>query len=345
MIEPGAVLDVAELGVRLEIRRTSRESGGELVEFDVIGRARGFLTGPHVHERQVERHEVIAGSMRIVIGGRETVLGVGEAIEVPAGAVHRQLPAGEGEGRVRVQLRPAGRAEEFLERLAELSRGGGLNRWGFPRPLAAAALVRDFGDESHAAWPPMAVPRALTRGLERLSSREYVFVDEWDVAASREAVFDVLVDARTYPQWWRPVYIDVQAEGEPAVGKVSRQHFKGRLPYHLHTRSTIVRLERPHVIEGDVDGDLRGRGVWTLTETARGTHVRFDWRVYADRRLLRLLTPVLRPALRANHAWAISRAIEGLEPYAQSRGRPSDRWGVAGGARPLTETDPPDVAR
>ena len=67
----------------------------------------------------------------------------------------------------------------------------------------------------------------------------------------------------------------------------------------------------------DVTGDLRGRGVWTLRPLARGTHVRFDWHVYADRPLLRTLTPVLRPALRWNHAWAIARAREGLEPYAR----------------------------
>ena len=85
-----------------------------------------------------------------------------------------------------------------------------------------------------------------------------MFVDEWDVAAPREAVFHAISDARTYPQWWKPVYIDVDADGEPEVGKESRQHFKGRLPYHLHTRSRITRLESPHVIEADVDGDLRG---------------------------------------------------------------------------------------
>ena len=145
---------------------------------------------------------------------------------------------------------------------------------------------------------------------------EYVFIDEWDVAAPQEAVFDALADARSYPRWWRPVYIGVEADdGPPAVGKVSRQHFKGRLPYHLRTRTTTVRLERPRLIEGETDGDLRGRGIWTLTPTAAGTHVRFDWRVHADRPLLRALTPVLRPALRWNHAWAIARAQEGLEPY------------------------------
>jgi hypothetical protein len=45
--------------------------------------------------------------------------------------------------------------------------------------------------------------------------------------------------------------------------------------------------------------------------------------VIADRRLLRYLTPVLRPLFRWNHNWSIKRAIEGLEPYARSRGNTS----------------------
>ena len=64
-------------------------------------------------------------------------------------------------------------------------------------------------------------------------------------------------------------------------------------------------------------GDLSGRGVWTLSERDGMTHVRFDWRVNADRPLLRVLTPLLRPLFRWNHNWAIARAIEGLEPYAR----------------------------
>jgi hypothetical protein len=114
-----------------------------------------------------------------------------------------------------------------------------------------------------------------------------------------------------------PVYIDVRADGPPEVGAVSRQHFKGRLPYHLHTRSAISELDLPHTVTADVDGDLRGRGMWTLTPAGDGTHVRFDWRVHADRRLLRVLTPLLRPVFRWNHNWAVARAMEGLEPYVQ----------------------------
>jgi hypothetical protein len=39
--------------------------------------------------------------------------------------------------------------------------------------------------------------------------------------------------------------------------------------------------------------------------------------VFADRPLLRYLTPVLKPLFRWNHSWAVERAKEGLEPYAR----------------------------
>jgi uncharacterized protein YndB with AHSA1/START domain len=157
-------------------------------------------------------------------------------------------------------------------------------------------------------------------------ANEYVFVDEWNVDAPQEAVFEALADARTYPEWWKPVYIEVEGDSPPDVGATTRHEFKGRLPYHLRTRSEIVRMERPREFEVSVVGDLTGRGVWTLTPAEDGrVHVRFDWRVIADRPLLRYLTPILRPLFRWNHDWSVKRAIEGLEPYARSR--PGSRAG------------------
>ena len=40
-------LQVTRLGVVVEIRKTGEDTGGELVEFDVIGRARGIIAQPH----------------------------------------------------------------------------------------------------------------------------------------------------------------------------------------------------------------------------------------------------------------------------------------------------------
>jgi len=320
MAKPGDVLDAPSLGVQIDFRRTTEESGGALLEFDVVGRPKGFLTQPHVHPGQSERHEVIEGSMRMKTRGVETTLGPGEVVDTPAGQPHAHLAAGDGPGRVRVQLRPAGRTEAWLERIVAMDRDGQFLRRGWPRPVAGARLVRNFEGEAHAAAPPPRVQQAIAGAILRahaLFDREYVFVDEWHVAAPAEAIFTALSDARTYPEWWRPVYIGVESEGAGGVGHTATQHFKGRLPYRLTTRTTTTRHEPPRLLEVDVTGDLRGRGTWTLTPRPGSTHVRFDWHVYADRPLLRVFTPILRPAFRANHAWAIARAREGLEPFAQ----------------------------
>jgi uncharacterized protein YndB with AHSA1/START domain/quercetin dioxygenase-like cupin family protein len=312
-------LDLSALGIRVELLRTPEDTGGELLEVDVVGRVRGFLASAHVHSSQSERLEVLSGVLKLTIDGHKHLLMPGQAMEVPPGTPHRQQPGAKGEGRVRIQARPAGDTLGFLERVEQMCRDGEFNRFGYPKPVPGARLIRDFGQAGHATTPPLPVQRAFSRFVLGLSeaSRPYVFVDEWDVAAPREAVFSALADARTYPVWWRPVYIDVESDGPAELGKESRQHFKGRLPYHLNTRSVITQLDPPRTITAEVDGDLRGTGTWTLTPIANGTHVRFDWQVHADRRLLRVLTPVLRPLFRWNHNWAIARAMAGLEPFAQ----------------------------
>ena len=165
---------------------------------------------------------------------------------VPAGVPHRQLPGPRARpgprprpaapgGRRRGVPAPAGR---------DWTSTASASRRRSPPPSSCATSAH----AGHAAKPSLRVQRALSEAILALTSREYLFVDEWDVAAPREAVFAAIADARSYPEWWKPVYIDVEADGEPALGKESRQHFKGRLPYHLHTRSRIVRLEPPHVI-------------------------------------------------------------------------------------------------
>jgi uncharacterized protein YndB with AHSA1/START domain len=142
-------------------------------------------------------------------------------------------------------------------------------------------------------------------------AREYVFIDEWDVEAPILAVFRALCDVTTYPDWWKPVYLAVEADGPLRVGRVARERFKGRLPHELSTQSEIVRLEPPREFEVDVIGDLSGRGIWTLSKLGDGfVHVRSDWHVW--------LSPLQRAAFRWHRGWAIERAIEGLEPYARA---------------------------
>jgi mannose-6-phosphate isomerase-like protein (cupin superfamily)/uncharacterized protein YndB with AHSA1/START domain len=337
----GEQLDVQALGVTFRLRPAGTTSDEQALTFDVLGRPQGFIADPrlgrHVHPTQTEHLEVLSGELQVELDADRHRLHPGESIEIPRGMPHLQLGAGGEPGHVRIRVTPAGRTEAYLRRLAQLSDEGGFDREGRPRPLAGARMLLDFSDVGYATIAPLWVQRAaataLLVGARHVAAarhwsmarrahlwRAYEFVDEWEVAASPQAVYDVLIEGRTYPEWWRPVYIDVQSDGSHSVGSISRQHFKGRLPYHLHTTSTITRLEPGRLIEAEVDGDLRGTGIWTLAPTPRGCSVRFDWTVHADRPLLRVLTPFLRPALRSNHSWAIARAMEGLEPHVAARG-------------------------
>lgn len=359
MARAGDVIENPATGERVTFLETAAESGGERLRFEMVFEPQGFVAQEHLHPSQEERHEVISGALGVVIDGSERLLGPGDVLVVPAGKPHRLIEYGTVHARF--ELRPALRQEVLLETFAGLARDGKLGRRGFPSLLQLAVIARAFVPEGYAAKPPPAIQRALLGplaaigrrrgyrpwyeaysgpGVDRLPIRGggeargagYVFVDEWDVDAPIEAVFDAVADARTYPAWWRPVYIGVESGGPPAVGTVTHQHFKGRLPYHLRTTSTVVHMQPPTSIEGTVDGDLSGRGVWTLSQRGGITHVRFDWHVNADRPLLRVLTPLLRPLFRWNHNWAIARAIEGLEPYARRQAARATEPAVTGRA-------------
>lgn len=261
-----------------------------------------------------------------MVAGHERLLGPGDVVDVPAATPHRLV--GRGPVEARFEVRPALRQEVLAETLTGLARDGKVSKRGLPNLLQLALIAREFEEEGYATRPPLAVQRALFSPLaavgrrrgyrawypqysdpevaqmavgqsapERADTTGYVFIDERDVDAPIEAVFDALADARAYPEWWRPVYLEVEADGPPEVGRVSRQHFKGRLPYTLRITSEVTRLERPTEVEADVEGDLSGHGHWSLTETDGRVHARFDWRVNADRAFLRLLTPVLSPPL------------------------------------------------
>lgn len=337
MARAGDVLEDPATGDRLVFLRTAAETGSELLEYELTFVPRGFAVRDHLHPRQSERHEVLDGSLGLIVGGRELRLGSGDGEDVPAATRHRIFATQGAPLRARFTLRPALESEVLLETLFGLARDGKVGRSGNPSPLQLAVIFSEFAELGRPPKPPAAVQRALlaplsalgrargyrarypeySEGVSETESGEYVFIDEWHVDAPPEAVFDALADATTYPEWWRPVYIETTTDGPPEVGRASEQHFKGRLPYHLHTRSTVTRYERPAVVGADVEGDLRGRGLWTLTPRDGGTDVRFDWRVYAEKPIVRALTPVLRPLFRWNHAWAIARAQDGLEPYAR----------------------------
>ncbi len=181
---------------------------------------------------------MIAGELGLRLPGGEQVLRAGDTVVVPAATPHRLFKVGDEQVHALFELRPALRSEELLRRFFRLAQEGKVSAKGMPSLLELALIARDFEQEGYATKPPLTVQRALLGPLAMIarnraaapSSAPYLFVDEWDVAAPREAVFDALADGSTYPDWWRPVYLSVESEGPPRSGASPASTSRGASP-------------------------------------------------------------------------------------------------------------------
>jgi len=144
---------------------------------------------------------------------------------------------------------------------------------------------------------------------------DYHFVSHWRVRATREEVADVMADSADLVKWWPAVWLDVTVVsegGERGVGKVVDLWTKGWLPYTLRWRFTTVRNDGPDGFTVRAEGDFVGEGRWTFRQVGAYVDAEYDWRIAAEKPMLKRLTWLLRPAFSANHRWAMRQGERSL---------------------------------
>jgi Polyketide cyclase / dehydrase and lipid transport len=149
-----------------------------------------------------------------------------------------------------------------------------------------------------------------------VASNQYVFVTHWRVQASIDEVFAILSGAADLPRWWPSVYLEVRVVepgDEEGVGRSVDLWTKGWLPYTLRWSFRVTSADRPRGFSLEASGDFRGRGVWTLVQDGGVAIATYDWRIRADKPLLKRLSFLLKPAFAANHRWAMARGEESLK--------------------------------
>lgn len=155
-----------------------------------------------------------------------------------------------------------------------------------------------------------------------MPANDYQFLTEWEVDAPREVLFEILKDGKDYPRWWPAVYLEAQHMPSGRADKLGdRVRFltRGWLPYRLIWTAELIRHEPPDLIEISATGDFVGRGVWRLAAGIGSTLITFDWKLRADKPLLKWLSHRLKPVFRWNHKWAMDRGIESLEAEVRRR--------------------------
>lgn len=157
----GEVYENRVQGDRFVVREGSEDTGGERLVGDLYVRAGGAVAGKHTHSYITERFEVLAGTVRFHVDGRDEIARSGERIEVAPGVVHDWWNTGDDEAHVLVDIRPAERFELMIQNLYGLANDGKANARGVPHLLPLALFAREFRREGEFVHPPRPVQRIL----------------------------------------------------------------------------------------------------------------------------------------------------------------------------------------
>ena len=104
-------------GERVTFVKTAAQTGGELLELELVWPLPGQRAPAHVHPEMEERYEVLEGTAAFRVGDEETTAQPGDVVAVPPGTVHLAWNPTEDPVRLKVEFRPALRWEEFVVRL------------------------------------------------------------------------------------------------------------------------------------------------------------------------------------------------------------------------------------
>ena len=147
-----------------------------------------------------------------------------------------------------------------------------------------------------------------------MSSNDYHFITHWRVKSTTEEVAEILGDAGDLVHWWPAVYLDVQVlqpGDEQGLGKVVSLYTKGWLPYTLRWQFRVTEV-RADGFTLEAWGDFDGRGIWTFEQDGPWVNVMYDWKILAEKPLLRNFSFIMKPLFSANHRWAMAKGEESL---------------------------------
>ena len=144
---------------------------------------------------------------------------------------------------------------------------------------------------------------------------DYHFVSRWRAEGTCGEVADVLGDPLALPRWWPSVYLRVDELRPPdarGLGQRVRLRTKGWLPYTLEWEFEVVDSRYPYGFVLTASGDFDGRGEWTFRQDGPFVDIMYDWRLRAEKPLLRQLSFLMKPLFEANHRWAMGQGEESL---------------------------------
>ncbi len=148
-----------------------------------------------------------------------------------------------------------------------------------------------------------------------MATNDYHFITHWRVKSTLEEINDVLGSAPDLVRWWPSVYLDVkeiERGSTDGVGRVISLFTKGWLPYTLRWSFKVTEVNYPTGFRLDAIGDFVGRGIWTFEQEGDFVNLTYDWKISAEKGLLKTFSFIMKPIFSMNHEWAMARGFDSL---------------------------------
>jgi hypothetical protein len=100
---------------------------------------------------------------------------------------------------------------------------------------------------------------------------------------------------------------DDYAAGQTRAWRGQRSLHPGQIALHAPMAGAGHETRYPAGFTIEATGDFLGRGIWTFEQEGDWVNATFDWRLRAEKPLLRYLSFLLKPLFCANHRWAMAR--------------------------------------
>ncbi|BCX05245.1 MAG: hypothetical protein KatS3mg053_3183 [Candidatus Roseilinea sp.] len=155
-----------------------------------------------------------------------------------------------------------------------------------------------------------------------MATNDYHFITRWRMQSTLDEINEIIGNAPDLVRWWPSVYLDVKEleRGDArGLGKVISLFTKGWLPYTLRWQFKVTEVNTPHGFRLDAAGDFVGHGIWTFEQDGDFVNITYDWKISAEKGLLKTLSFIMKPIFSANHRWAMRKGEESLKLELQRR--------------------------
>lgn len=148
MAKAGDVINNPITGERITFLKTAKDTGGSLLQFELVAQPGGFPVGAHTHPKQEERFHILSGQISVWLDGQAHHYTAGDELVITAATPHYWTNTGREELKMIIELRPALDWETFFESMFGLARDGKTDKKGQPNPFQMAIIADKFRDEA-----------------------------------------------------------------------------------------------------------------------------------------------------------------------------------------------------